>query len=171
MLNGMDKEGTRPPASSPGRGQPLRVFISYSHKDDTLRGELETHLRLLHRQGVISVWTDHMIRPGEEWKDKIDKNLDSADIILLLISADFIASDYCYGIELERALQRHEAGTAQVIPIILRATDWESALFGKLQALPAGARPITLWDDRDSAWVDVEKGIRKMAEDFRSRRP
>jgi hypothetical protein len=149
-------------------GEPLRVFISYSHKDERLRRELETHLTLLQRQKVIAMWTDRRIMPGEEWKDRIDENLDSAGIILLLVSADFVASRYCYDVEMTRALERHDAGEARVVPIILRSVDWHSAPFGKLQALPTDGKPVTLWTDRPSAWTDVAAGIRKVAEQIRS---
>ena len=136
--------------------------------DEALRGELETHLKLLHRQGVISVWQDRKITAGTEWRGQIDKNLESAQIIVLLVSANFIASDYSWDTEMKVALRRHEQRTAQVVPIILRTVDnWESAEFGKLQALPTGGKPVTLWADRDSAWADVTKGIRKVVEEIR----
>ncbi|HEU5368257.1 MAG TPA: toll/interleukin-1 receptor domain-containing protein, partial [Ktedonobacterales bacterium] len=138
-----------------------RVFYSYSHKDAAYRDELEKHLAALRRGGVIGEWSDRDITGGQEWAGQIDKNLEAADIILLLVSADFINSDYCYGKEMARALERHEAGTARVIPIILRPVDWESTPFHKLQALPAGAKPVTTWQNRDEAWVDVVQGIRR----------
>jgi internalin A len=139
------------------------LFYSYSHKDEGLRDELDTHLKLLQRQGVISIWHDRKILAGEEWKDSINSNLDNADIILLLISADFVASDYCYEKEMKRAMERQESEQARVIPVILRACDWNSAPFGKLQALPKDAKPVTRWPDRDEAWNDVALGIRRMA--------
>ncbi|MEM8715862.1 MAG: toll/interleukin-1 receptor domain-containing protein, partial [Cyanobacteria bacterium P01_G01_bin.4] len=140
----------------------LRLFCSYSHKDEALRNQLETHLKLLQRKGYIDPWHDRRITAGDEWKEEIDTNLEQADIILLLISADFIASDYCYEKEMARAIERHNEGKARVIPVILRMTDsWEiNTPFGNLQALPKNAKPITLWDDRDSAWADVASGIR-----------
>ena len=171
MLNGVDLEGTRPRLDVPERAEALRVFISYSHKDETLRAELETHLKLLQRQGLISVWTDRKITAGEEWKGQIDENLESARIILLLVSADFIASDYCYDVEMKRALARHEAKEARVIPVILRDVDWQPAPFGKLQALPKEGKPVKLWEDKDSAWKDVAIGIRTVVEELRRRRP
>lgn len=168
MLNGVDLEGTPRRTATSERGEePLKVFISYSHKDETMRARLETYLKLLQRQGVISVWDDRKITAGEEWKGVIDGNLLSANIILLLVSADFLASDYCYDIEMKRALNRHDA---RVIPIILRAVDWQSTPFGKLQAVPRGGNPIALWRDKDSAWKDVATGIRNVAEEFRSMR-
>src|SRR5271165_3844926 len=169
LLDGVDIEGSRRREAEPEqRAEGARVFISYSHRDETLRGELETHLKLLQRQGTISVWQDRKITAGTEWKGQIDKNLESAQIIVLLVSADFIASDYCYDTEMKVALRRHEQRTAHVVPIILRKVDnWESTEFGKLQALPTGGKPVTLWADRDSAWADVAKGIREVAAEGR----
>ncbi|MGK7912289.1 MAG: COR domain-containing protein [Synechococcus sp.] len=139
---------------------PLKLFYSYSHEDEALRDQLETHLKLLQREGHIAPWHDRRITAGDEWKDEIDTNLEQADIVLLLISADFIASDYCYEKEGERALERRETGKTLVIPVILRECDWQSSPFSQLQALPKNIKPITRWDDRDSAWADVAKGIR-----------
>lgn len=120
----------------------IEVFISYSHKDELLRDELERHSSILKRQKIISTWHDRKIGAGDDWKGQIDDHLDSAQIILLLISADFLASDYCYDIEMNRAIERHEFGEARVIPIILRPVDWKGAPFGKLQALPKNAEPV-----------------------------
>ncbi len=143
---------------------PVHLFYSYSHKDEQLRDELEKHLMALKRQGIIMDWYDRDIRAGDEWSSEIDEHLTTADIILLLISADFLASDYCYSIELAHALQRQKDGSARVIPIILRPVDWSGTPFGKLQALPTNAQPITLWTNRDQAFENVAKGIRAMIE-------
>ena len=168
MLNGVDLEGTRHRNPLLERENAVPVFISYSHKDESLRAELETHLKLLQRQGLIAIWTDRKITAGEEWKGKIDESLESAGIVLLLVSADFLASDYCYDVEAKRALERNETKTAPVIPVILRQVDWHNSPLGKLQALPKEAKPVTLWQDRDSAWSDVATGIAKVAEQLRS---
>src|SRR5205085_898249 len=114
----------------------INVFFSYAHADEALRDELEKHLALLKQQGLIAEWHDRSIGAGQEWAGAIDAHMDAADVILLLVSADFLHSDYCYGVEVERALQRHQLGEARVIPIILRPVDWHSAPFGRLQALP-----------------------------------
>ncbi len=144
----------------------IEVFFSYSHKDEDLRNELENHLSILKRQGLISTWHDRKIGAGEEWRGAIDENLNSAQIILLLISADFLASDYCYDIEMDRALERHESGEARVIPVILRPVDWKGAPFGELQALPTSAEPVTSrkWSSRDEAFTDTARGIRRAIE-------
>ena len=111
-------------SSSPVPVCPIEVFFSYAHRDETLRDELAKHLSLLQHQKVIAGWYDRHIPAGTEWAGAIDAHLENAQIILLLISADFMASTYCYGIEMQRAMERHEAGQARVIPIILRAVDW-----------------------------------------------
>ena len=140
----------------------IRLFISYAHRDEDLRLELDDHLSNLQRQQIISGWHDRRIAPGQEWADQIDNALNEAQIILLLISARFMASDYCYAKEMVRAIERHDAGEAVVIPIILSACDWQGAPFSKLQALPKDAKPIKNWNDRDEAWLDVVRGLRQV---------
>jgi hypothetical protein len=152
----MSNELTPVPSS-----QPIEVFVSYSHKDETLLRKLEAHLSILRRERVISLWHDRKITPGREWANEIDSNLNIAHIILLLVSANFLASDYCYGIELKLALERHEAGEARVIPIIIRPVDWQNAPFAKLNALPRDGKAVTTWSNRDQAFVDVARGIRE----------
>src|SRR6266487_3695826 len=133
---------------------PIEVFCSYAHKDEPQLQKLETHLNVLKRQGLISTWHDRHIVPGMDWAYAIDTHLSTASVILLLISPDFLASDYCYGIELQRALERHRANEARVIPILLRPVDWKGAPFAHLQMLPTDARPITTWRNRDEAFAD-----------------
>jgi tetratricopeptide (TPR) repeat protein len=150
--------------------QPVEVFFSYSHKDEKLLGKLRDHLSNLKRLGVIADWYDRKIGAGKEWENAIDEHLDSASVILLLISSNFMASDYCNDIEVRRAMERHEAGEARVIPVLLRPCDWDGAPFSKLNALPTGARAVTDWADRDKAFTDVAKGIRAAVEELRSSR-
>lgn len=145
----------------------VRVFYSYSHKDEQLRNLLETHLKILQRRGLVSAWHDRMIAAGDEWRDSIDSNLERADIILLLISSDFTASDYCWDQEMRRSLERHKSGEARVVPIILRPVNWEGAPFAELQALPTNARPVTTWENMDSAWTNISKGIEQLAKEMR----
>ncbi len=142
----------------------IEVFCSYSHKDDALREELETHLSILQANGVISSWHDHAIPAGKEWQDQIDERLNSAQIILLLISPDFLASKYCREVEVKRALERHKAGEARVISVMLRDVDWHGSPLSKLQVLPRDAKPVVNWPNRDQAFKDVTVGIRKVAE-------
>ena len=137
----------------------IKLFYCYAHEDKTLRDELEIHLSSLKRQYRLNNWYDRQILPGEDWEHAIDNNLTTADLILLLISPHFMNSDYCYGKEMQRALERHQAGTCRVIPILLRPTYWEEAPFSTIQLLPTDAVPITRWTDRDEAFYDVVKGI------------
>ncbi|MEH1883939.1 toll/interleukin-1 receptor domain-containing protein [Nostoc sp.] len=141
----------------------VRVFISYSHRDELLRDSLATHLSNLQWQGIISSWYDRQLTAGTEWDDKIKTELESADIILLLISPDFIASKYCRDIEIPMALQQHESKKAYVLPVILRPFDWFDAPFAKLQAFPKDAKAVTTWVNQDEAFVSVTQGIRTAA--------
>jgi len=147
---------------------PISLFVSYSHKDREFREELEKHLAILKHLGVIATWNDRRIEAGTEWRTAIDENLRSAQVILLLVSPDFIASDYCYDVEVKLAMDRHEAHEASVVPVILREVMWDQAPFGKLQALPADAKPVTAWVNRDAAFADVARGIRGLVESIAS---
>ena len=138
----------------------LDIFISYSHKDDEFRKRIEVHLALLKRQGVISVWNDRRIGAGKDIHGEISVNLEAADIVLLLVSPDFLASAYCYDREMVRAMERHKEGAARVIPVILRVCDWHGALFGHLKAVPRDGQPITKFTDRDEGFTEVAKAIR-----------
>jgi formylglycine-generating enzyme required for sulfatase activity len=138
----------------------VAIFFSYAHEDEQLRDELSKHLRILERQGVISTWHDRKITAGSEWKGEIDTHLESAQTILLLISADFLASDYCYDVEMTRALERHKNNEAVVIPVILRPVSWSDAPFAKLQALPKDAKAVTEWPNQDAAFRNITEGIR-----------
>ncbi|GAB4568468.1 MAG: hypothetical protein Tsb0020_21950 [Haliangiales bacterium] len=147
-------------AEARARTRPLRLFYSCAHADEGRRARLEVHLTLLQRQGAIAAWHDRRVEPGSDWRADIDHHLEHADIILMLISADFMASDYCWGVESERAMARHQAGEARVVPIVLRTCDWQSAPFGTLQALPTGGLPVSRWSDEDDAWADITSAIR-----------
>jgi hypothetical protein len=156
-------------ASEPERPQAIRVFYSYSHKDEAFREELDAHLAQLRRASFIEAWHDRKILPGEQWEDAISQNLEAANIVILLVSADFLNSDYCYEKEMKQAIERHDDGKACVIPIITRPADWHGAPFGKLQVLPKDAKAVTLWLNRDEAWVNVAQGIRRAVEELRKR--
>ncbi|UHH09214.1 toll/interleukin-1 receptor domain-containing protein [Luteimonas fraxinea] len=140
-----------------------RVFLSYSHADAAMRDQIEKQLMALQRQGVISIWHDRRIEAGQDFEQQIDRHIEEDEIILLLVSSDFIHSKYCYEIEMRRAMQRHEAGEAIVIPVILRACDWQSQPFGKLQAVPEDGKPIKQWADIDEALLQVTIGVKKAA--------
>jgi len=144
-----------------------KLFISYSHRDNRYREQLATHLTSLRRQGVIADWHDRKIMPGEEWRHVIDQNLDDADFVLLLVTPDFLASDYCYGIEMQRALEKHREGRAFVIPVIVRPADWQHSPLADLHALPEDGKPVIEWASRDRAWLNVTEGIRRLADQER----
>lgn len=141
------------------------AFVSYSQRDERYRQRLDISLAQLRRNSLISVWHDRKILPGQEWDREIDKNLESADIVLLLVSPDFLASDYAYSREMMRALERHQSGSATVVPIILRPSDWQNSPLGSLQALPNKGRPVSSWPNRDQAWLDVAQGLRRLISD------
>jgi TIR domain len=143
-----------------------KVFISYSHQDKALRDELDIHLANLKRQNIITSWYDGDIKPGEELQPQIIEYLNTAQIILLLVSANFIASDFCYSTEMKQAITRHNVNKARVIPILLRPTDWQGAPFAKLKMLPTDAKAITMWTDHDEGFVDVIKGIRQAIDEL-----
>lgn len=142
--------------------QTFQVFCSYSHRDREYQDELAQHLSTLKRLGLIELWYDKEICAGDDWKKEISENLEKADIVLLLVSANFIASDYCYTIEMKRALELHESKQAIAIPIIIKTCDWEViSPLSKLQALPSNAKAVDRWTNPNEAWTDVSKGIRK----------
>lgn len=145
----------------------LNVFVSYSHADEILKEELLKHLTPLKRINLIDEWHDRKLKPGDEWDKSISENLKSADIVLLLVSIDFINSKYCYDIELEKALELHDSKNTTVIPVILRSCIWHYTPFAKLQALPKDARAVSAWPDRDEALANVAEGVRQVAEQIR----
>lgn len=144
-------------------GKPIALFFSYAPNDEDLRDELEKHLSILKREGVITSWDNRQILPGDEREQVISDRLNTADIILLLISPDSMSDDTCYDIEIRRAMERHQAGEALVIPILLRPVDWTGALFSQLTVLPKNRQPVTKWDNRDEAFQAIAEGIREGA--------
>jgi len=146
---------------------PLKIFISYSHADIGMLKRLESHLSSLRRTGLIQTWHDRAIDAGSDWKGEIDGHLNEADIVMLLLSADFVASDYCYDIEMTRALERHRRGEAVVIPILLRTFDFAGLPFSDLQMLPPKAIPVASYGSQDQAYQDVVEGIRLVIDRIR----
>src|SRR2546421_498610 len=143
----------------------VEVFFSYAHEDAELRKRLEQHFSFLKREKMISQWYDGEIKAGREWRGEIESHLNSADVILLLISAAFAASDFCYSTEMNRAMERHDAGEAVVVPILLHPCDWRKAPFAKLQLLPSG-KAISLWPNIEEALYEVARKIREVVEDL-----
>jgi hypothetical protein len=152
--------------------EPLAVFLSYSHVDEKLKEELDAHLSTLKRLDRIKTWNDRSIVAGDNWKKEIDTQLVGADVILLLVSSDFINSDFCYSTEALNALDRHDRGQALVVPIVLRPVDFHGLPIADLQMLPKDAKPVIsdYWSSRDEAFENIAKGIRKAIEKFRQNR-
>ncbi|QBD77890.1 toll/interleukin-1 receptor domain-containing protein [Ktedonosporobacter rubrisoli] len=144
----------------------IRLFYCYSQADQSLCEELGKHLVLLQRSGLIECWHEQMLSPGCEWEAQIEYQLNAAQIILLLVSSDFLDSYYCAEKRMRIVLQRHEVGAAKVIPVILRSCDWKYAPFSKLQALPADIRPIANWPNHDEFFVHVVMGIRQVIDEI-----
>ncbi len=166
----MDKYRRRKIRRTTGHGNSrkpaLRVCVAYSHADAVLLNQLLTWLIPLQRLGLFSLWVDLKIPPGNEWQAEIHTNFARADLILVLVSPKFLGSDYAYNFEMQRALQRHRAGEARVIPIILRHSMWQRTPLAKLEALPRVGRPVMSFADRDRAWADVAEGIGQVAEEL-----
>ena len=133
--------------------------------------QLEHHLGMLQRGGAITTWHRRQITAGSDWKIELDQHLNTASLILLLISPDFLASDYLYGVELQRAMQRHDNHEARVIPIVVRPCDWEGAPFARLQVIPRNGKAITVWRNRDEAFTNVAKEIRAALETMQELTP
>lgn len=140
----------------------LTVFVSYAQEDEPFCQTLEKHLRAMQRQQLVQIRHRRKISAGGDWGQQINEYLETADVILLLISADFLNSDYCYGIEMQRAMERHKTRKARVVPIILRPIDWKGVPFAQLSALPTGSKPVTEWSTLDQAFLDVVEGIKQV---------
>ncbi len=143
-------------------GMALDLFISYARKDNALFEELREQLVSLERQGVIRVWHDREVQAGQEWRNEIHDKLETADIVMLLLSPSFIASDFCWKVETARALERGEAAEATVIPIVVRPCAWQRESISRLQVLPTEGKPVTTWENRDSAWLEVLRGVQML---------
>ncbi len=151
----------------------IEIFFSYTHADETWREKIEVFLSTLKRERLIRTWHDRNILAGDEWASQIKAHLDVAPIILLLVSQNFIDSDYCWSVELKEAMKLHNASKARVIPIIIRPCDWKSTPkstpFTKLQALPKDGKPIVTWSNEDEALLDVARGIRRVVDDLKKK--
>ncbi|MCY4514715.1 MAG: toll/interleukin-1 receptor domain-containing protein [Candidatus Tectomicrobia bacterium] len=142
----------------------MKVFISYSHKDETALERLHTHLAVLRREGRIDEWFDREILPGGEIDADVTEQLESSGMFLLLLSPDFLASDYCVEREMQRALERHRLGDARVVPIIVEPCDWESTPLRNLKALPRDGKPVSDWTNENNAYLDVVRELRRVLE-------
>jgi hypothetical protein len=140
--------------------QPVRIFCSYSHEDEKLREQFDDHLSALRRSNLVETWDDRMIRPGSNWKAEIEAKLGAADVILLLVSPSFLNSDFCYSVEMKRALERHENKQALVIPVMIRPCDIEGTPIAFLQQVPKDGKPVTRWKKLDDGFEDAAKRVR-----------
>jgi O-acetyl-ADP-ribose deacetylase (regulator of RNase III) len=150
------------------RRKAASVFVSYARQDEQLRKKLSDHLSGLRTGGYISEWSDGKIVPGQEWAPEIIRQLDEADIILLLVTSSFLGSEFISRVELARALERHRRDEAIVIPVILKPADWQSTALKGLQALPKDGKAVSIWPDRDSAFLDIAQGLRRTVDAWRA---
>ncbi len=170
--DGQDRDHERPSHLdvSAGKQKLCRVFVSYARIDEPHRVRLDVHLAPLVREGLIELWSDRAIAPGSDWERDIAQELGGADIVLLLVTPDFVASVYCFERELAEALRRHEEEGVRILPVFVKSVDLENMPFGKFQGLPMDRRPISTWADADEAWLQVAKGVRTVVEDtYRAR--
>ena len=144
------------------RSLPLRVFYGYSRQDEPFRAKLEAHLGVLHRLGLIEGWHEGATEPGREWAPAVRRRLEEADIVVLLVSADFLSSDTAWSVEMRSALQRHWEGLAHVLPVLVRPVDLIGAPFAELQSLPETGGSIATHPNEDEAWAEIAAGIRRI---------
>ena len=152
--------------------EPVKLFISYAHEDETFKNELLLYLNPLKRSGKIKIWSDGAILVGDKWDDKIKTAMDDCEIMLFLISPWFLASDYINDVEIKKAIERHKQGKLRFIPIMVSQCDLESHIIpneedkiSDFQGLPRNMKPIDSWSPRGEGWMDVISGL-KPAFDF-----
>jgi hypothetical protein len=137
----------------------VKLFYSYAHEDEVYRNELSVHLAVHRMDGLVSEWHDRVIRAGEDWNKSIDAALTQAEIILFLVSPDFLASNYIHEIEMRTALRREAESVVRIVPIILRPCAWNSTPLARFQVLPRDGKPVTTYNSRDTAWLHVSEEI------------
>lgn len=147
---------------------PLKIFYCYSHVDEVIRDELQKHTKMLERRGIITNWHDRKILPSQTWDKEISEKLSESDIVILIISADFISSDYCFEVEMQEALKLHKEGKLRIIPVCARTCDWKDAPFSHIQGLPLDMKPIMSegWHNSDEAYYNVVDGLKQLIEDI-----
>ncbi|HLG65989.1 MAG TPA: TIR domain-containing protein [Ktedonosporobacter sp.] len=150
---------------------PLKLFLCYSREDEALRKQLERHLEPMRREGLIHVWCDREISAGKDFLQEIKLHLDTSDILLALVSPAFMSSNYCYDVELQRALDKRIFGELHIIPVIIKPVEWKNTSLGMLQALPLDGKPVTKWKPIDEGWQNVAQGVRKVAQELQRARP
>ncbi|MFK7772534.1 MAG: toll/interleukin-1 receptor domain-containing protein [Saprospiraceae bacterium] len=141
-----------------------KIFISYSHKDESFKDELQSWLKSLQYSFEINVWEDRQIQIGDDWSEEISTAMEAAEFIILLISKDFLASDFIQDVEVKRAFERHKAGEAVVLPVIIRPCYWQQKPISDVQVVPKDGKPITKYDNADEAWLEVLQKIKERIE-------
>jgi hypothetical protein len=173
-------EGRTPWIAMTETKPPTKLFFCYAPEDEPLRKELEKHLTLLERQGYITSWSGGAVGAGEAFRAEIERRIAEARVILLLVSADFLASDHLFEVELKRAFQRRAEG-AEVLGVLLRPADWEHGELRGLEMLPRPRRfdqtvaglgggstvvPVTEWSSHDAAFASVAEALRQRLRDW-----
>ena len=148
---------------------PLDVFCCSAPEDQEMLALLVKYLSPLQRSDQITVWSAINLNSSVGWEKEFSQRLESADIILLLISPDFLASDYCYNILMKRAIERHEQGNVAVLPLLLRPTYWKNMPFAHFQMLPRNGLPLSKWPDPDDAFLEILQAIEQIASKLQSR--
>lgn len=144
----------------------MEIYISYSRADDRMKRSLLTHLAALRRRGFVEIWDDNNIVAGKDWRSIIDDRLHRADIIVALISPNYLASDWCMEIEAPVAVRRAEGGEARLIPVLLKKCDWHYSVFSKFSVLPKNSKPINEWSKREKAYYEVASGVMGAVEEL-----
>lgn len=142
--------------------KPVKVFISYAHKDEQYKEELTKRLKPYESRNIIEAWDDRKMLPGQDWHTEINNRLQWANVILYLVSPDFMASDYINDVELAKAMERHHTGEQRLVPIIIRPSDLSILDISKFQAVPKNAKPVTTFNNQDEAWLDVITALSKL---------
>lgn len=150
----------------------VEIFCSYSHArpDKALRAAFAKSMSVWVRKKIVRIWHDGRIAAGDNWALHIDEHLNSADIIVLLVSPDFLSSDFCYEKEMGRALESMQNNEALIVPIIVRECSWEETPIAGILALPEKGKPVTLWANRDQAWKNVAESLARRAREVLDRK-
>lgn len=167
VLKASDVAGSKAISSTESKPKPIKTFLSYAHADEIWRKKIAPNLNILQREGLLTIWHDLQIKPGDKWDDEIKAKLEEAELYLFLVSSALLDSEYVLTVELPIAKRREEEKKARLIPIILRNCSWKTYV-GEIQALPTAGRAIKKWRDRDDAFFDVEQGLRRTISEMHS---
>lgn len=140
----------------------MKAFISYSHNDNNYLDQLHKHLAQLRRDNVLTDWTDNDILPGSAIDDQVIASLRSSDLFLAILTPDYINSGYCYEKEFKLAQELQKSGDLTIVPVIAEPCDWLSTPFQQFKALPKDGKPITDWNNKNTAFLDVVQALRKL---------